>query len=190
MHFKVICYILIITFLSACQSKREEGLKAIISKLNADIDLHQTIENLEYLNDGRYLDLSLALLNEDGDTLSLEDLNIENKIFLRFHYSDCNVCIKQELACLSPRFSVDNVIILAEFESLKKLKLFKASNGIKYPIYITLDSSKFPEALEGFGSPYTFILYGNRISRLHIGDSGLRKRSENYFNALTGYHEK
>ncbi len=103
---------------------------------------------------------------------------------LRFSEYSCHACIEQSFIIinnLAHPFREEKFIIIASYESLRDLLLFKSNNNINYLIYtIRNDTLKIP--LESLNFPYFFILNtDNKATNFFYPLTSSPELTEDYF---------
>lgn len=137
--------------------------------------LERRLETLESLNEN-FRDMILNNIDSESSPIN-SDLILTNVItntktrigkiaknspilILRFTEYSCHACIEQSFKIISniPQpFKQGKFIILASYENLRALLLFKRDNNISYPIY-TIQKETLHVPLEKLNFPYFFIL--------------------------------
>lgn len=96
----------------------------------------------------------------DGQPHRLDSLFKTPKLVFRFSQSNCDQCIHTEMKHLSKLGLLDDVIGLAGYDNIRKVKLAKRQYDVKFPIYYlpTTSGSVLPDAKEQSGMPYFFYV--------------------------------
>jgi len=108
---------------------------------------------------------SLILTNAITNTkTSMQEIAKDSPILiLRFTEYSCHACVEQSFKTINniPHpFRKGKFIIIASYESLRALLLFKADNNINYSIYTLKNNDSLNVPLESLNFPYFFILNG------------------------------
>ena len=93
--------------------------------------------------------------------INMEDFALNSPVlFLRFTEYSCHICVEQALKKIHnmhSSFKTEKFVIIASYENLRDLLLFKKNNNIDYPIF-TIDNDSLSIPLETLNFPYFFIL--------------------------------
>jgi hypothetical protein len=152
------------------------------------LDLVMNINNTQILSEDK--DIShLSICSESGSPIPLRTLIIRNnnpKLIFRYSEKNCDVCIDSVLVCLkkySGSIGVENIILLASYEDITDLKLFRKFNKIGFEIFNALNIDELP--IERLNTPYLFILDNTlRANCIFIPEKTIQKRTDSYFQVI------
>jgi len=153
--------------LFGCHQSKETGhtvIKPDTLSLKLPGDKHvelEAISNGKKIN-GKFVDAS-------GNDVNLQDyVKTGSKLVFRFTEMDCRPCVDQEISRikdLSTKIGHKNLLILADYENPRGLKIFVKQNGILCTV-LNCASLEIPID-SGDVSPYAFVLNRNLIAN-HI----------------------
>ncbi len=120
---------------------------------------------LSLKSNGTPIDKELLIKNHEGEEFVLNNKITSKKLVFRYGELHCDVCVDEQVKSLKKykeKIGSDNIIILADYNSIKNLILFKRLNSIELPIYRL--SEKFNLELEKKEVPYFFVIDDNFIN--------------------------
>jgi hypothetical protein len=123
-------------------------------------DLLLSLFPMQLESENYRLDADILLEDEKGLKISLSKVIGDNrKLILRYSDVNCNACVDHQLKYLknvAAQIGDTSIFILATYKNKRDLEIFKRINGIKFPVYNTLNGGiNLP--IEKYETPYLFI---------------------------------
>ncbi|WP_148233481.1 hypothetical protein [Pseudopedobacter saltans] len=125
---------------------------------------------------------SIVLEGENGQKESLKSVVGESQItILKISQNNCFSCIESEFNVLKNlKGNRSNIIIIAQYDSIRELALLKNKNNLEYKIFNTVDQLPM-DKLEKLNVPYYFTVNETlNMSSFFIPDKNYPFLSENY----------
>ncbi|MCK7540813.1 MAG: hypothetical protein MZV63_62955 [Marinilabiliales bacterium] len=141
-------------------------------------------------SEGAVMDGLLQIESETGDSSRLAAL-ISGKplLFLRYSSLNCNLCVDHSLnylKSLADSIGHENIVILASYNTMRELALFKRVNQIRFSVYRIADNSLGIPA-DKYSFPYLFITNKSlTVTNLHIPDKDVPQLDKDSFVGDTG----
>jgi hypothetical protein len=193
--FLLLMVILNVVFVFRFRHLRENNQIAIIKAEHKIEELQSLNDKLRYMvynnlySESSLLNPNICLTNVGSKSkISLEDFVLNSPVlFLRFTEYSCHVCVEQALKKIQnmhSSFKTEKFAILASYENLRDLLLFKKNNNIDYPIF-TIDTVSLSIPLETLNFPYFFILNKKfQATNLFYPLTSLPELTDNYLEIL------
>ncbi|MCD6564789.1 MAG: hypothetical protein J7K53_02490 [Bacteroidales bacterium] len=193
--FLLLMVILNIVFVFRFRHLRENNQIAIIKAKHKIEELQSLNDKLRYMiynnlySESSLLNPNICLTDVDSKSkISLEDFVLNGPVlFLRFTEYSCHVCVEQALKKvhdMNSSFKTEKFVILASYENLRDLLLFKKNNNIDYPIF-TIYSDTLSIPIETLNFPYFFILNKNfQATNIFYPLTSLPELTDDYFGIL------
>jgi len=166
----VVLNVALVVKLKESAGKNDNGLK--LSEMKADMLLNNIYFQQE--SEGAVMDGSLQIESESGEVFCLAELTSGKPLlFLRYSHLNCNLCVDHSLNYLKSigdSIGPENVVILASYNTMRELALFKRVNQIRFPVYRIADNSLGIPA-EKYSFPYIFMTNKSlTVTHFHIPD--------------------
>ena len=151
--------------------------------------LHSISELLDqtWSNNRLLINNSLPIIDSNGNRKTLKDIT-KPVLVVRNMESGCNLCIENELKILKKYrdlYQSENVIILSDHDSGRKLKVFKNSNNLDSIQVASCKNLGLPFEKE-FVKPYVFLLdKNNYTSHFFIPEVTRPEVSEKYYKKIS-----
>ena len=156
-----------------------------------EMKVEMLLNNIYYQgeSEGAVMDGALQTESESGDVSSLAAL-VSGKplLFLRYSQLNCNLCVDHSLNYLktiADSIGSDNIVILASYNTMRELALFKRVNQIRFPVYRIEDNSLGIPA-DKYSFPFLFITNKSlTATHLHIPDKDVPQLDRILLSVIT-----
>ena len=155
--------------------KRTSGSGDDVLKV-AEMKTEMLLNNIYFQeeSEGAVMNGLLQIESEAGDSSCLAALTSGKPLlFLRYSSLNCNLCVDHSLSylkSLADSIGHENIVILASYNTMRELALFKRVNQIRFPVYRIADNSLGIPA-DKYSFPYLFITNKSlTVTNLHIPD--------------------
>jgi hypothetical protein len=193
--FIITLMVLNVVFVFRFRHLKENNQILIIKAEHKIRELKSLNDKLQYMiynnlySEATLLNPDICLTGVDSKSkISLEDFVLNSPVlFLRFTEYSCHVCVEQALKKvhdMNSSFKTEKFVILASYENLKDLLLFKKNNNIDYPIF-TIFSDTLSVPIETLNFPYFFILNKDfQATNIFYPLTSLPELTDDYFGIL------
>jgi len=141
-------------------------------------------------SEGALMDGLLQIESEAGESSRLAALTSGKPLlFLRYSSLNCNLCVDHSLnylKSLADSIGHENIVILASYNTMRELALFKRVNQIRFPVYRIADNSLGIPA-EKYSFPYLFITNKSlTVTNFHIPDKDVPQLDKILLSVIPG----
>lgn len=130
-----------------------------INKYESILSGIKMFRDFEVRSNGHKIHQDLTVINLDGVSMSLKSINYEYPLFFKFTESSCVSCTKQKFIQILDAIKsepIDNLILLGEFESLRRIRLFSQMYELEHELYFLPTPLNLP--IDDIDEPYFFEL--------------------------------
>lgn len=143
-------------------------------------------------SNGSTISEQLVLKNYRGEEFIINDILSSEKLVFRYSELHCDVCVDEQIKSLKKykeKIGSDNILILADYNNIKNLALFKRLNSIELPIFKL--SKKLNLELDEKDFPYFFVIDSSFIARdFFIPIKEINGYTDNYLKIIYEKHFK
>lgn len=175
---------LLLTNLFSCSGDKQDKSVQVPGKQT--VDPKAKIVDSELKSEGRRI--SRSVTDIDGNQVDLKEFcKSGNKVVFRFTEMDCRPCIDAEISKikdLSDEIGAKNIIIIADYENPRGLKVFVKENNISNVVFncenlgIDIDDKDI--------SPYVFTVKKDlKATNIHAIDRLNPQKTMDYYNKIT-----
>jgi len=140
--------------------KSKEFNESIIWETNTRQDILFNTIFFQMESENKVIDGSIELRSESGDILKLSDLVSQKpKLILRYSELQCDMCIDHSLVYLkriADSIGRKNILILASYNSMRDLAIFKRINSIDLPVFQIAEKG-LDIPIENYDTPYLLL---------------------------------
>lgn len=172
LYFFIGLLIIVLVYFNIKAQKLNQSLSTNISQLEVLLNNERSLSanrdhflRLSLKNNNTLIKNDLEIIDEKGKSFLLKDILPFPKLIFRYSELHCDVCVDQQIKTLKlfkEKIGSDNIIVLANYELLKNLILFKRLNALDIPVYKL--SGRMNLELEENDTPYFFILDKNNVA--------------------------
>lgn len=177
------------------QWKRLYNKKVLYSELLISREKSLALQRDNFLklslkNNGIQIKKNNLLKDINGVEFPLNKMLKSKKIVFRYSELHCDACVDVQIKSLKKykeKIGSTNILILADYDNIKNLILFKRLNSIKLPVYKL--SEKLNIELEKQNVPYFFVLDTNFVAKdFFIPIKEIENYTDNYLEIISKKH--